>query len=230
MLEAMMLTREEFNEEVNFKEMYPADLKRLPSMDYRNFSMLVNSFSGRHEYISQMGFPLLTYEFQRELQEQLQYMEIDTFVEIEAGVGSLSVLLNNIDISGKGYTLDPDACEGNWGMDKSPVFEYARANDILRFRDIRELTLDHKPDMIVASWIPLGGGNEVIDFFENQNHDSEHFMIIGEGYGGCTASDEFHQWLDDNFDSVWTSQRYVSFAAIHDRVCIYRRKEQDGLL
>ncbi len=223
-IEAMSMSPERFNELVDLVELYPADLKRLPSMTYRDFDTLANSFSGRHEYIKHVGFPLLTYEFQRELQEQLQYLEIGTFVEIEAGTGALTTLLNNIDVVGKGYTLDPAGMEHNWGMDESPIFDYARDRGWLEFQDIRELRLDSIPDMIIASWIPYESGEEVIEFFDNQSHDSQYFMVIGEGQGGCTANDEFHEWLDENFDHVWTSLRYVSFNAIHDSVEIYSRK------
>ncbi len=225
-LDTMMQTEEEFHSVVNLKELYKGDLSDLPSISFNEFNILVNSFVGRRKYISHAGFSLLTYEFQRELQEQLQELSIDTFTEIEAGTGALSIMLNNINIKGKGYTLDPDTGKSNWGMGKSPIFEHARENGLLEFQDIRELKLDHKPDMVVASWIPYEGGDEVIEFFENQEpaHTSEYFMVIGEGYGGCTANDEFHDWLDENYTSVWTSQTYVSFNAIYDRVMIFKRK------
>ncbi len=227
---SMMQTEEEFKELVDLEEMYPADLKRLPSMAYRDFGILANSFVGRREYHSHVGFPLLTWEFQRELEEQLHDLEIDTFVEIEAGTGALTTVLNNSNVVGKGYTLDPDTCRGNWGMEKSPIFDHARDMGWLEFQDIRDLELSHTPDIIVASWIPYRGGEEVIEFFNNQEHNSEYFMLIGEGRGGCTANDTFHGWLEENFDHVWTSLRYASFDAIYDKAVIYRRKDPDGLL
>jgi len=213
----------DFEESVNMEEEYPADLKRLPSTLFMNFQKIKGSFDGRRDYISHVGFPLLSYEFQFELQAQFKDLGIKTFVEIEAGTGALTTMLNNSEVTGRGYTLDPDSCEHNWGMKKSPVFEYAREQGWLEFADIRKLKLQEAPDIIVASWIPYEGGEEVLEFFDN-NPESDYFMVIGEGYGGCTANDKFHDWLEDNFKHIWTSRHYQSFYAIHDSVEIYRRK------
>ena len=52
---------------------------------------------------------------------------------------------------------------------------------------------------------------------------AEYLVYVGEGSGGCTADDDFHEYLDRCFDeveTVWIPQ----WEGIHDRVQIYRRK------
>ncbi len=219
-----MMSAEDFNARVKLPELYPGDLKSLPSIEDEDISILKHRYYGRREYIKHLGYTLLTKEFASELQEIFKDLNINSFVEIEAGAGALSVLLNNVGLTGKGYTLDPESGEDNWGMGQGEIFQHARSSGMLEFADIRELELQHKPDIVVASWIPYMGGDEVIEFFKLQDEVPEYFLVIGEGYSGCTASDEFHDWLEDTFEEVWESETHTSFSTIHDSVKIFKKK------
>lgn len=48
-------------------------------------------------------------------------------------------------------------------------------------------------------------------------------LYIGEGRGGCTADDNFHEFLSKEYTRVWHSM-LPNWPSIHDDVFIFRRK------
>ncbi len=51
----------------------------------------------------------------------------------------------------------------------------------------------------------------------------EKVIYIGEGGGGCTGDDRFHEILDTDFEEI-ESINILRFSGMHDRMYIYRRK------
>jgi hypothetical protein len=49
-------------------------------------------------------------------------------------------------------------------------------------------------------------------------------IYIGEGYGGCTGNDKFHQLLEEQWEAV-DNYHIPQWIGIHDYVCIYRRQQ-----
>jgi hypothetical protein len=207
-----------------FSEITP---EKLPSRFSKDFDRLMNSFVLRKVYTTTIGFALLSQEFANELHNILFQYGIRTFVELEAGNGSLTILLNNIIFDGKGYTLKPCGGGKHWGFNPDNKFcQQALKNNMLEFKDIRNVKIDNNIDLIVASWIPYQEGEEVIEFFKNNSKNiPEYFLLIGEDEGGCTAGDEFFEWLCDNFDRAYTFKQYMSFNAIYDECILYKRKK-----
>jgi hypothetical protein len=214
-----------YREKIDFDlvSLYSHDLKQLPA-NHEILSVTDNmgGVLARREYIKLIGFPLLTRDFRAELTDVLTDKGIKSFVEIEAGNAPISILLDQEGFHGKAYTLDPDGMKHHWGIEKSPVFEYAHNKGLLEFADIRELTLKEIPDLVVVSWIPYRGGEEVIKFFNNQSRLPEYFMVIGEGEGGCTASAKFFDWLNDTYEEDYRFEDFVSFDAIYDNCVLYK--------
>lgn len=64
-----------------------------------------------------------------------------------------------------------------------------------------------------------------------KHYQGNRLIYIGEGDGGCTADDEFHQTLDNEWEEV-ASHRPIQWEYIHDYVCVYERNSQhlDNLL
>jgi hypothetical protein len=123
--------------------------------------------------------------------------------------------------------LEPEGDGKHWGFNIHNKFcQYSAAADLLEFKDIRDLKIDDNVDLIVASWIPYEGGDEVIEFFENNSENiPEYFLLIGEGEGGCTANDKFFGWLGSNFEEKYTFKQFVSFSAIYDSCILYKRRK-----
>jgi hypothetical protein len=215
---------------IDLEEMFPLDVvpEKLPSEYSKEIQLLSNSFTARKEYISKVGFALLTQEFIFTLLNSFADKDIKTFVEIEAGTGALTTVLNNSNrVSGVGYTLEIPEEKHHWGLTTSSWF-YANSSlsETLKFQNIKKLKLDYKPDVIIASWIPYEAGEEVIEFFNNQlpQYYPEYFLLIGEGPGGCTANDEFFDWLEENWEVVPTEYSYTPFFGIYDSPVLYKSK------
>jgi len=207
--------------------LYPGmDLEELPSKDNGGIQMLIESFSARREYIAQFGFTLFTEEFLLSLVNDFENRGIESFVEIEAGLGTFTHLLNQSQqLKGVGYTLPIN--DKHWGMDNSsPFYQQGVKTGELILQDIREVQLEYKPDVIISSWIPYEGGGEVIEFFDNQPKQlwPDYYLVIGEGPGGCTASDEFFDWLEANWDYVEADYGYSRFGGIYDQPMLYKSK------
>jgi len=218
----------EYLQEPEFiQELYPSMVpEEIPSETDKAFGFLKEGFRTRRNYTKDVMFPLLSLEMLQDLRVKLDAKGIKTFVELYSGTGALILLLNNLGYQGKGYTLDPGMGDHNpYGFDPNNRFtKEALEKDLLVFKDIQELVLDEKPDMMVASWIPYGHGEELIEFVRvNPETTPEYFLLMGEGEGGCTANDEFFVWLHENYELEETIH-YRPFISIYDSVELYRRK------
>ena len=197
-------------------------MDNLPSKTNEDFQKVKVGWYTRKIYIAKFGYVLLTREIVDEIEEIFDDLNIKEFVEIQAGTGFLTKVLNDRGFAGKAYSLPIPKAKRHWGLTVSKMYSHCVETDILRLIDIRDLRVKI-PKMVISSWIPYKGGKEVIEFFES-NSLPEYYMIIGEGYGGCTASAEFHGWLDKNYKEFELVRNYERFLAIHDNIIIYKRR------
>ena len=215
---------------IDLNKLFPAGITplELPSAYSQEIQDLSASFSARREYISHVGFPLLTQEFLIALVNDFVDRDFKTFIELEAGTGALTHILNNSGkLSGTAYSLEIQEGKRHWGLEtSSPFYAAASISEELQFKDIRKLILDSKPDIAIASWIPYEGGEEVIEFFDNQSPQNrpDYFLVIGEGPGGCTSNDAFFDWLETNWDLVEHDYPYTKFDGIYDYPALYKSK------
>lgn len=54
---------------------------------------------------------------------------------------------------------------------------------------------------------------------------AEHLVYVGEGDGGCTATDDFHDLLGQEWDEL-ACLKVPQWNGLHDQLYVYRRKEQ----
>jgi len=214
------------NEANNFiGKLYDPLLNQLPSKNSAEFRKMINSFGLRQKYISKFGYIALTKELMEEIVSKFHELKIDKFLELEAGSGFFTKVLTDYGFIGTGITLDipEDPNANHWGLQKTEIYDYCLNNNILVLSDIRKIEVNPLPEMVITSWIPYGGGQEVISFFE-KNGLPNYYTIIGEGRNGCTASDNFFDWVDDNFECIHNILSYESFMGINDQVLIYKRR------
>jgi len=225
LIDDLNIGREEANMLVD--KLWDPLMNNLPSKNDTGFDSVRFSYYARKNYIGKFGFALLTKEVIDEIEEIFNKLNIKEFLEIEAGTGFLTKVLNDRGFAGKACSLpipeDAGGAKKHWGLTANKMYRYCIETDTLRLKDIRELNTKI-PKIVISSWIPYRGGEEVIEFFE-LNSFPEYYMVIGEGWGGCTASDEFHEWLDENFEEVKTVNSYKSFNAIWDKIEIYKRRK-----
>jgi hypothetical protein len=194
-----------------------------PSKFDSDYRRVLNSFGARKVYIECFGFMAITKEFLNELKTVLEDKNIHQFIELQAGTGFFTKLLNDEGFEGIGYTLSIDPGEYNWGMKSDGMYDFNISKSFLKIADIRNLYID-LPELVISSWIPYEHGEEVIEFFTN-NTLPKYYMVIGEGEGGCTANDTFHEWLNNNYEQEHQFETYDSFGGIYDNCILYKLKK-----
>ncbi len=200
-------------------------MDKVPSMQTSGFKKVQKSFSCRRAYISKFGYVLLSAEVLEELSSEFKKRNINSFIELGAGTGFLTKVLVDRGHPGIGYTLPipSEPKENHWGLNHSEIYKFCLDNELIELGDIQNLENISIPDVIISAWVPYGGGQEVQHFFDANGYP-EWYIVIGEGSGGCTANDEWHDWLDSNyqFDSAVSS--YQSFNGIYDTIEFYKKK------
>ena len=208
------------------ESIYDPLLNELPSMYDSKFQRMIESFSLRKLYISRYGYVPLSKEVIQEMTNKFHEIDVDEFLELQAGTGFMTKVLIDYGFVGTGITLkipeDPHA--NHWGLKQHAMYHHCVDNDILVLADIRETDIDPLPKMVISSWIPYEHGEEVLEFFE-KNGLPEYYTLIGEGRGGCTANDEFHEWLENNYTEIESIGSYKSFSGIYDSILIYKRRD-----
>jgi len=195
------------------------DNRRLGSFD-------IASYTFRSDfYTKNFGFALLTKKVLREISDVFEKYNLISFVEIYAGTGYLSRLLNEkIGCVGTGYTLDLNPVV-NYGFDKNSAMISDNLNkNYLAFKAFEDLSPSElNVDVLIASWIPYDC-NQGQSFKKMQDLLPKHFLLIGEGYGGCTADDEFFDWLDEVYEEEYVFKSYIPFDGIYDDIILYKKK------
>ncbi|WP_300363665.1 hypothetical protein [Hydrogenimonas sp.] len=199
--------------------------ERLPRADDPDFIHLLCASGGRDSHLRQIGYAAVNRDFCETLRKDFESFGVRRFVEIDAGSGYLTLLLNRLGFAGYGYTLK----EHNrvFEIEESPYYKDVKKSGCLIDRDITTLVCETAPDLVLASWVPYCGGEEVVTFFENQwqrGIETPYFVLIGEERGGATASDEFFDWLEAHFDYIGYNESYLSFFGIRDNCLYYRKK------
>lgn len=124
-------------------------------------------------------------------------------VEICAGSGYWGALIN--DAGGKitCYDIDP------WPVRHYPVSVGSS-----------EKLENSKDKCLFLCWPPydMPIGYECLQAF-----DGDTLFYVGEGYGGCTADDDFHSLLNDAWKEV-VDFTIPQHDGLHDRLFVYRRK------
>jgi len=203
--------------------MYGDILEILPSKKEASFLQLIGSFTLRQTYISTFGYIAITEEMIKEIQIKFKKLGIQEFLELEAGTGFLTKVLNDSGFKGVGLSLEIPKDKHHWGLKPSPIYEYCLEKNLLILGDITKQKMNI-PELVLVSWIPPDGGEEVIQFFKN-NKTPSYFAVIGED-GGCTDSAKFREWLDNEFRCIDEIEEYQSFYGIYDRFKIYEKRKK----
>jgi len=180
------------------------------------------SSDSRWNYIEKNGFVIWHDELIDELKNILNKYGLKTFVEVYAGTGHLTRLLNNIGVNGKGYTLDPGEFD-LYGFNNKNEFTVQCIEDgILEYKDILCMNVNEfDKDLLVMSWIPLGGGDEILSRIY-MHKTPEYILHIGEHYG-CTGDDDINDYLNEKCEVVYEFEEHINFPGANDRMELLRR-------
>jgi hypothetical protein len=140
----------------------------------------------------------------------------------------------------RGKIIDPMAGTGYWSYllqqsgvdcvstDLVPPAPYASANryhknaetyvPVLQADAVEAVTMMHPDRTLLLSWPPMDSSG----FKALAAYPGNRLIYIGEGWGGCTADDDFFKTLESEWDEV-AFHFPVQFSGIHDHITVYDR-------
>lgn len=136
-------------------------------------------------------------------------------VEIGAGVGYWASLLRQMGVEVKAYDSSPLPEENHWHMyaDPKPWTEVEKG-----YSD----KAGHYPDhTLFLCWPPMSdmACHAILTYKEA---GGKRVIYIGESDGGCTASAEFHDELNENWQETVTLD-IPQWAGLHDYLSVWER-------
>lgn len=83
----------------------------------------------------------------------------------------------------------------------------------------------HSDRALMLIWPPYSSpmAAAALDFYEG-----DLVIYAGEGHGGCTGDDEFHERLESDWDEIGESPHHPTFDGIHCRLTAYRRSGRNA--
>lgn len=166
-------------------------------------------FSKRDYFSTEYGWSVPSKEAIEELKE---FVGGDQVVEIGSGHGLWAKLMQDIGIQ----VTPTDYFEGRG--------EYtAKKDSFTEVEDLQNLEALQKYsgyNVLMMSWPPYDSpmANETLSAFKGNK-----LIFIGEGYGGCTADDDFFDQLEKEWERIKGIQ-IPKWEGIHDGIDIWVRK------
>lgn len=162
-------------------------------------SLYYNEYQYRHEMVQRYAWAIPNEEAIMTLK---RYSPI---LEIGAGKGYWAMLMREVETAVQAFDLkSSEEVPGSW----STVFE------------IYENTFKYTKDWtLFLCWPPY---EESMAYDAITRFDGEHVIYIGEGYGGYTADDKFHDYLYENFVQIH-AVKLPQWDGIHDDMTIWER-------
>jgi SAM-dependent methyltransferase len=174
-------------------------------------------FSYRSNHIERFGFPILTNDSISTLSSYLKNMKV---VDLGCGTGYLVWALKSKGVNIVGVDNFSSTYSSTGTFEKH---QYAPAinADILGF-DISSY------DVVIMSWPDYG--SPTAHSIAKKLKSGQIFIYQGEGYGGCTADDAFHDLVSDEAEFVeiedvseLVNAGHVQFFGLHDRWFVYQK-------
>jgi hypothetical protein len=134
-------------------------------------------------------------------------------IEIGAGTGYWCKLLQDAEVDIVAYDSKPP-CKGyNVFHNTTTHTKVQKGGPPIIKQVSRERTL-------FLCWPPYGSD---MAFQCLANYRGRYLIYIGEGYGGCTANDIFHEKLEEEWREIECID-IPQWLYIHDRLIVYERK------
>ena len=188
--------------------------KKLPKQYVEeSLSLLNNSYwEFRKWYINNVGYALLSDKWISLLAD---YLKDKRCLEIMAGTGALSYFLRQKDV----FLITTD--NHSWRNDNWENRHWATIEEIDAVEAIKKYGVNI--DYIIMSWPPYDNpiAYNCLIAIKETNPDIK-IIYIGEGPGGCTGDDKFHEtaiWLEDEkIENI--NQYFQRFDGLHDYVAL----------
>ena len=169
----------------------------------------------RYEFIKYQGFAIITMDWTKDLAE---FIGDSKCLEVMAGSGALTKALKN-------HGVDIRATDNfSWG-DKSDNLWHengGRYCEVEKLSAVEAIEKYNDVDYILMSWPPYDEphGYDALMAMRKYNPNAR-LIYIGEGYGGCTADDAFHEAVEE-VDNHRFNVDIPHWRSIWDRVELYK--------
>lgn len=184
--------------------------------DYRNFEINMALMTMRDSYIRQYGFYIVSEGF---IENTVNFFGKSRILEVGAGSGFLSACLQSsgIDI----IPTDVHLTDNRYGF-KKLYTEVLEEDSVKYLKNNRD-----NFDTLLMSW-PNYSSTFAYKIVKNMA-PGQTLIYIGEGYGGCTADDNFFDYMEKHSEVLELetnkfNESSFSWAGIHDRVQIFKMK------
>lgn len=190
----------------------PRELKpqRASFMDFDELLAGEGKLSARNKWISRYGFAVPTADVIEELAKA-------RLLELGAGAGWWASLI----AAQGGDIVATDKASTEQG---NTYGQRISAHYPVEAIDAAEAVLKYPDRDLLMIW-PCLGRQWSLDAVRTLA-TGQSVYIVGEGYGGCTGTDDLWDYLGDNFDKP-EYRALPNWVGIHDGVHIYRNKSAD---
>jgi len=131
-----------------------------------------------------------------------------SMIDPMAGTGYWAYLLKQLGIDVVSYDSSPG--ENSWSMGMWVPVKPGFA----------ECVVDDHPDRVLfLSWPPY---NEPSAFRTLREFQGDRVIYIGEGVGGCTGDEDFHELLESEWHEI-ASHRPIQWWGLHDDITVFER-------
>lgn len=162
-----------------------------------------DSFYYREQMISEFGFSIPCTEALNEIKK------IGNILEIGAGTGYWSKLLKDIGVN----IISTDS--------KSGDYQFSYNNDVIKM-DAVEAIKEYPDRNVFVSW-PCYDETWAFEAAKAMEQGTT-LIYIGEGNGGCTADDNFHNYFFDDKNFIEADEVFIpQWDGIHDRMHIGKK-------
>lgn len=140
----------------------------------------------------------------------------DRIVEVGAGNGYWAHLLEQMNVEITAYDVEP--YDNHW-MDGTKWGRVIQRDGLESVLSEQEQQYHWRPFTLMMVWPYM---NEMA-YDSLMAYEGQRLIYVGEGQGGCTASDDFFDALDDMWDLVKTVF-IPQWGGMHDYLELYERK------
>lgn len=207
MIEVFETNKLNFDEYLNtlFK-MY--ERREIPQRYNEEFINSFKSIESRFEVIPKQGYPLVTWDW---IDILVSFIGDSKCLEIMSGLGTISYALRqkNVDV------ICTDDCSWDDRWDDNKWTDVERKDAIEAIREYGTSV-----DYIIMSWAYMDDtAYRCLQTMRETNPNCK-MIVIGEGYGGCTADDDYFENIDiiENTMVHKMNDNYQNWMGIHDYI------------
>jgi hypothetical protein len=179
-----------------------------------NFDTFANVFQARDKCLKEYSFAVPS---QEAIDALVHYGPV---VEIGCGLGYWAKLVQDAG----GEIIPYDSCVNDQGMVKLYMTksDYAPAYTQV-FQGGVEVAELHSDKTLFLCWPPYDSpmAHDCLETY--LKHGGKTLIYVGEGHGGCTGDDEFHNLIEERLECVKTISIPV-WPGIHDYMNVYTLK------